>query len=180
MNDFLEEIAEKHFPDHVFIEGSAHPPGQPDDYDGLLLKNKEIEEHSDTIRGAKLLGEHNHSEEVGQVVGGRVGSNGDLRTLSIIHKDEANDIRSGKKMGLSLGLEHIIEKTTKDMKVIGRNIQELSVVENPDLEGTKINYVQPTKEERTLKKEIVKQIKENETLKNTLQQGIHFFSICNI
>jgi hypothetical protein len=184
MNDFLEEIAEKHFPDHVFIEGAAHPTGQPNDYDGFLLKNSEIEEHSASIKNTKLLGEHNHDMEIGQVVGGRVDSDGNLRTLTMIHKDEAeiiDDIRTGKKTGFSLGIEHIIEKTPTDMKVVGRNIQELSVVATPDLEGTKIKYIQPTAEERTLKKEIVKQIKENEKLKEelSLTQGIytHFFNL---
>jgi phage head maturation protease len=150
--DLVKDIAEKVFPKSVFFEGVIHPSGKENSYNGLFMREKDIQEWRSKIKDTPLWFNHNERKKIGKVLAGYMDSKKQLRVMAIIDTSTidgiliAEEVRAGKLNSLSMGKYAIADQGKGEQQVIGHDIFEVSIVENPDLEGTSIDYIQPHNE----------------------------------
>jgi hypothetical protein len=147
------------------FQGSAHPPGQDDDYDGVFLTRSEIEQKAKSIVGTPIWYEHNGSKKVGWVRRGSVDEEGRLVVHGVVDRNSfagvkaARELESGSLKGLSLGIDHLVMKDDERnfMKIASKAIEEVSVTADPDLPDTMISNVAPDSEAWKLQRQRVAQ-----------------------
>lgn len=150
--DLVKQIAEKVFPKSVFFEGVIHPTAKDNSYNGLFMREKDIQEWRSKIKDRPLWFNHNEKKKIGRILAGYMDGKKQLRVMGIIDTSTvdgiliAEDVRAGKLNSLSMGKYAIADQTNGDQQIVGHDIFEVSIVENPDLEGTSIDYVQPHNE----------------------------------
>ena len=178
--EYIEKLGElNEFENVVFFEGVCHPEGKNEDYNGYFMKKSEIKDWADKVCGKEIWSEHNKQKKIGEVVGGRLDEKNQFRIIGMIDttsfdgSQTVTDMRTGKKTGLSLGLEHLEKHTPFSIDVVDKDINEISVVKSPDL-NTHISYVQPLSK----KKQILRNIFDSELtsikFNNQLRQGFFF------
>jgi hypothetical protein len=163
--------------ERLTVIGSCHPIGKDKGYDGLLLKKSEIDALSNALSGIPVLDEHNPNKVVGEVVKAfkNKGTN-ELMVELQIYRNTANGVnaverlRNGNLKGLSLGINHLIKKGPDFMKVMGRQITEVSVTESPDLD-TFITFVEEDTQSRKHASQIIDIRIENDKLKKELYKS---------
>lgn len=127
------------------IRGVAHPPGEPDTYNGLKLTRKEIFEKYESLPGTMVYDNHDLSRPIGKVLAVTIGDEGELLMDAIISKDYPYSeeviqrVLSGDYKGMSLGMDHKVNMETG--YVHESNINELSLCPEGDLPGTLIRTV---------------------------------------
>lgn len=158
----------------VEFQGSCHPPGKEDDYDGTFLTQSQMHEKLENLPGTPVLYEHDGKSRVGELTGGYVDEGGRLAVEGYIDRSTwqgvktVHELRDGKLKGLSLGMEHLIDVNPNSMKIVDKKINEVSVTQNPDLPETFIKSVQPDSEHWTLAKNVLRGNWANDKLKRDL------------
>jgi len=127
------------------VRGVAHPPGEPDTYNGLKLTQKEIFEKYETLPGTLVYDNHDLSRPIGKVMSVSIGDDGELLMDALISKDYPHSdevierVLSGDYRGMSLGMDHKVNMDTGF--VHESNIHELSLCPDGDMPGTVIRTV---------------------------------------
>lgn len=162
---------------YVFFEGSCHPPGKPDDYDGTFLRLSEMKSKLNELNGTPILNEHDNTKNIGEIVGARIDERGRLLVRGKIGRDSFHGIdavhklRFGDLKGLSLGLEHLIYKDPKWTGIIDKKINEVSLTNNPDLPETEVLHVEPDTKRWTTTRSLIKEQWENQKLKKDVYKS---------
>ena len=134
------------------FRGIAHPTGENDDYDGLLLRRNEMERMALMMVGDPVLTEHEgESGKAGWLTSARVDDDSRLEVEGVIDRRTPQGraavkaLRDGTLVGLSLGLGHLrqTDRRTGAMRIVGKTHEETSLTANPDLPGTQITGVAP-------------------------------------
>lgn len=148
--DVLKDVAEKVMPDSVFFEGIIHPTAKKDSYNGLFLREKDIKKWQTKITNTDLLYEHDKTKKVGKILGGRMDAEKKFRVLGYVDTSKiggiiiAEKMRRGELNGLSIGKFALATEKENGEKIVEEHdIFEVSVVQDPDLEGAFVHYVQP-------------------------------------
>ncbi len=159
----------------VLVTGSCHPAGEPDDYDGFYLTQKEISQKSHELIGIPVLLEHDNKIQVGKVVGSHVESKTgrlivdmDIGTDTLEGNRTLRRLKEGVLSGLSLGIDHLIAQRPTWSKIIGKDIREVSVTTDPALHDTDIMYVEPQSEKSLLARKHIELRMDVEQLKKGL------------
>lgn len=131
--------------DSVTFQGCANPPGRPDGSETLYMTKSDLEKQVTKLSGAPLQSEHDSNIKIGKINKAWINEKGELEvegTISRKTKDGCQaivQIRNGSKPALSIGSNYLLDPNT--WKIVGKGIHEISVVENPDQEGTVIKNV---------------------------------------
>lgn len=125
------------------IRGIAHPPGEPDSYNGLKFTKKELSEKYMSIPGTIVYDNHDLGRPIGKVIASSIGDDGSL-CLDVMlndakypHAQEIMDrVLSGDYRGMSLGCRH--EYNQESGRVYSSNVTELSLCPQGDMPNTEI------------------------------------------
>jgi len=123
----------------------VHPKGEDDDYDGLFIRDCEMDRIGEQLVGCPLLVEHD-SEPVGKVIHAfKDTTDGRLHAVFETNNDTFGGcvsgafIRAGLFPEVSLGHECSIQHSADgSQKVVDKTPTELSIVQRGAREGTKI------------------------------------------
>jgi len=132
------------------IRGVAHPPGEPESYNGLKFTQSEINSKYLELAGTIVYDNHDLGRPIGKVMASSVGDDGSLRldvlldTQKYEHASEVMErVLSGDYRGMSLGCRHEYNPTTGH--VHASHVTELSLCPQGDLPHTDI-YTIATKD----------------------------------
>ena len=148
----IQKTAELLFPDWVFFEGVIHPTGKEDTFNGFFFRKKDIKNLAPKINNVDLLLEHKPEKKIGKILGGYMDEKHQFRVMGVVDTTTlpgvltAEAIRKKVLNSLSMGKYAIQQETPGENLIVDHEIFEISIVENPDLEGTSIDYVQPHNE----------------------------------
>ncbi len=162
---------------HVEIEGSCHPPGKENNYDGTFLTKENMKEKLKDLPGTPILWEHNGQKKIGEITDGYVDERQRLIVKGKIDRGTwegaktISSLRNGKFKGLSLGMEHLIGISADWVKIIDKKINEISVTSNPDLPETEVYYVQDDSEHFNLAKNYLREFWQTEKLKKNVYKA---------
>ena len=158
----------------VRYRGICHPPASPGDYDGMLLRNTDMQKQLSKLKETPLMVDHGDEKgefyqyyknnAIGKVIGGWIDERD--RLIVEFETDRTNplgaraerDIKSGKLGNLSLGIDHILGCNAKDpweVKVMDKTINEVSVTGDPALQDTVIYGVQPDSKDWKIKTNLI-------------------------
>jgi hypothetical protein len=143
--------------DSVTFQGCANPPGRPDGSDTLYMTKSDLEVQVKKLSGAPLQSEHDSNIKIGKINKAWINEKGELEvegTISRKTKDGCQaivQIRNGSKPALSIGSNYLLDTNT--WKIVGKDIHEISVVKNPDQEGTIIKNISDDSETFKMAKE---------------------------
>ena len=135
----------------ISFKGIANPKGKEIGYDGIRLTEKEIEDNASRItevNDTPIFEEHGDGTKtvLGKITRAMKNASGELEVEGYISRGTMDgcrvieEMRSGKKPALSVGMS--IDIDNKNWKVLSKTIDEISIVENPDQDGTKISHIQ--------------------------------------
>lgn len=135
----------------ISFKGIANPKGKEIGYDGIRLTEKEIEDNASRItevNDTPIFEEHGDGTKtvLGKITRAMKNASGELEVEGYISRRTMDgcrvieEMRSGKKPALSVGMS--IDIDNKNWKVISKTIDEISIVENPDQDGTMISHIQ--------------------------------------
>lgn len=132
------------------FRGSAHPPGQDDDYDGMFLRRNEMEAVARRAAGTPVWHKHQGDQKAGWIREGWVDDTGRLMVEGVLDRrtkwgrKAVRMIRDGDLSGLSLGLSHLkADRGGGDTRIIARRLGEVSLEDDPDLPDTAITAIAP-------------------------------------
>ncbi len=160
----------------IEFEGSCHPPGQENHYDGTFLTKENMEEKIKDLIGTPVLCEHK-GKQLGKITGANIDERNRLIVKGKIDRgtwegiQAVSSLRNGNRQGLSLGMEHLVEVSPDWMKIIDKTINEVSITSNPDLPETEIYYVQPDSDHWNLAKNVLRGNWQNEKLKKNIYKA---------
>lgn len=147
------------------FRGSCHPPGELDTtYDGTLLRRDEMAEKLKSLKDTPVLLDHDNSAlPIGKIVrawideSGRLQIEGEINRDSVRHCQVINDIKNGNLPSLSLGIKHTAGINTKsgELRIIDKNIMEVSLTGSPELPDTNISYVESDPNEFNIKRSLI-------------------------
>lgn len=141
--------------DHNLIFGYSHPAGDPEP-GNYTLTDAEIRRYAKEVAGLPVLAEHLSVDEfggsdaearaalqqsgrtIGRVLTGLRAADGRFKmVIRIDDQDAWNDVQSGERAGLSLGISHLRDRSIE--RIVGRTLMEVSVVDKGDLPDTEIS-----------------------------------------
>lgn len=125
------------------IRGIAHPPGEPETYNGLKFTKKELIEKYAKIPGTTVYDDHDLSKPIGKVMASAIGEDGSLCLDVILDeskyphaKEVMRRIESKNYRGMSLGCRHLYNP--KSGHVYSSDVCELSLCPEGALPNTNI------------------------------------------
>lgn len=128
------------------LRGKVHPEAKPESYNGFYLTRSEMEQQVKDVIGTPLQDEHNDKIVIGKITNAWINDKEQMEIEGEIYRDVVagnrviNKIRRGEASGLSLGMNHKLD--TQTLNVFDKKIKEISVVDTPDYEGAKIDFVE--------------------------------------
>ena len=140
----------------VHVIGYCYPRGEPDTYNGPRLNDSTLEEHARRLKGIPIHHEHpdntlDHADtpKVGQIVDAQKDKDGIRVVIKLNDKSPAGwkairAVESGKLHSLSIGGGFALDKPGG--RVLGHRITEVSLTDDPALEGTRITAMEPVPE----------------------------------
>lgn len=125
------------------IRGVAHPPGEPDTYNGLKMTKSELLEKYHALPGMTVYDNHDMTRPIGRVLGSKIDERGALCLDVILDtkrypyaQNVMDRVMTGNYRGMSLGCKHRYNKVSGH--VYSSDIKELSLCPQGDLPMTEI------------------------------------------
>jgi HK97 family phage prohead protease len=126
----------------TIVRGIAHPPGEPDTYNGLKLTKKEIMDKYKALPGTMVYDNHDLTKPIGKVILSYLNDDGALCLEAMLYDDYPHSkevierVKNGDYKGMSLGCKHTYNKKTGE--VYNSDVSELSLCPFGALPGTDI------------------------------------------
>ena len=165
-------------PADVEFGGSCHPSAWPEDYDGTFLTKERMKKACVAIVGKPVIREHNAERRIGTVVAAHIDDR-DRMVLSAKSSRETPDasaaireMRNGELSSFSLGMKHQIGLTDAGVRITESVPYEVSVTTNPDLEDTKIAFVEEDSPQYKLNRRWIGANMEDHSLKKELYKNL--------
>ncbi len=165
-------------PADVEFGGSCHPSAWPDDYDGTFLNKERMKKACVDIVGKPVIREHDAQRRIGTVTAARIDDK-DRMVLSAKSSRETPDasaaireMRNGELSSFSLGMKHQIGLTDAGVRITESVPYEVSVTTNPDLEDTKIAFVEEDSPAYKLSRRWIRANMENHGLKKEFYKNL--------
>ncbi len=123
-------------PKNYFVRGIFHPPLVRDEkYKGFMLKESELAIIIKQYKNKPIKFEH-QGDQIGKITGFTLGKNGELICdMSLMDGKHIEEMRDGKKYGLSIGYDAIVNERQERVGCIP---EEISIVAKPAMGTTMI------------------------------------------
>jgi hypothetical protein len=132
---------------------------EKNDYDGTNFTENDMLGLVERLPGLQLWEMHEEDNGViGQVISAAI--DGEKRIKVMVNVDEETErgretmkkVRNGTYKGFSCGTENkIVDYMKPTMRIVGKDVKELSVVDNPDAPGALIEFFQSEEDKKNVK-----------------------------
>lgn len=159
----------------VKVIGACHPAASSDDKETLFLRFKDMKEKIDKINGTPILFDHDPNKPIGKILGAKIDEKNRLVIEFDIAMDTMNGIealrllRDKKICNLSMGMNHLIAEGYDWMSVVGKEIREVSITDDPDMPDTDIQSIGENGERHDIFKHFLQKKREYHELKRKLE-----------
>jgi hypothetical protein len=142
------------------LTGIISNKAEKNDYDGLNFTENDMTEMIKNLPGKPIWEMHKEENGIlGKVVAAEIGKDKVIKVMVNIDentekgKEVMRKVRNGTYKGFSCGTDNEIADYMKPtMKVVGKKIKEISVVDDPDVKGAVIEFIQSEHDKKDAQK----------------------------